>query len=71
MIMPVCSEVKLLPISAVDNPMHFCTRPLATGNSKQLFHACLKHYSQNYYPLVLWMIWVAFPTKIMICSPKT
>ena len=31
--MPVCSIVKLLPLSAVDDLMHFCTRPSASCNS--------------------------------------
>ena len=31
--MPVCSIVKLLPLGAVDDLMHYCTQPKALCNS--------------------------------------
>ena len=31
--MPVCSIVKLLPLGTVDDLMHYCIRPSASGNS--------------------------------------
>ena len=31
--MPVCSIVRLSPLGAVDNQMHYCTQPTASCNS--------------------------------------
>ena len=36
----VCIIVRLLPLGAVDDPMHYCTRPKPLGAVDDLMHYC-------------------------------